>query len=210
MSEPRRAIDFGDSFTHMFKDPRWFMKLTMGVLYLILCVVLIGFPILAGYFRRQFLGLVRTDGHVLAEWDFEEDFRAGLPMIGAILCYVIPVVLLCAIPCIGWCLAAPLDLLVAFLLPAALTRLVTEDRFEAAFDFKWIFDYIGNNLGNYVLAFVIAILSQIFALLGIVLLIIGIFYTTFWSRLVAVHAFAEVYRASLPDGEAVPEGAPVP
>ncbi len=189
-------MDLGKPFTYMFRDPRWLVKICWGALYQLLALVIVGIPVLLGYYRRTFLALVENEDAPLPEWSFLDCLTEGIPALGVILCYLIPTFILSYVPCLGACVGVPLSLAVAFILPAALTRLFLTGEFGSAFDFKWIFGYVGETLGNYVLALLVSIAAAIVALFGILLCGVGIFFTSFWARLAACHAFAQVWGLS--------------
>jgi uncharacterized protein DUF4013 len=189
-------MDLGKPFTYMFRDPRWLVKICWGALYQLLCLVIVGIPVLLGYYRRTFLALVKDEDAPLPEWSFLDCLTEGIPALGVVLCYLIPTFLLSYVPCVGACVGVPLTLAVAFILPAALTRLFLTGEFASAFDFKWIFGYIGASIGDYALAFLVTIAAGIVALFGLLLCVVGIFFTSFWARLVGFHAFAQVWRLS--------------
>ncbi len=216
MDEARKAsLDFGKAFGFVFADKDWVKKVLLGGLFVLLSLLLVGIPFLLGYYRKVFLAAAADPDAPLPEWEPGKDFGDGLPVLGAILCYMIPtwivVIVLSLVPCVGLCIAVPLSLLVTALLPAALTNLFVRGEFASIFDFDWIFKYVRENLPNYLLAIVASLVAGVVAGLGILLCLIGVAFTSFWARLVTFHAFAQVYRAANPPvAEAAPPPAPEP
>ena len=77
---------------------------------------------------------------------------------------------------------------------AALLFATVERRFGAAFEFAQIFAFIKANIGNYLLAFVVFLVVRMIVPFGFILLCVGVFFTGFWSLLVATYAFASAWR----------------
>jgi len=210
MSDTTRSIDFGKSFTFMFKDPKWLTKIALGGVFYLLSFLLIGVPFLLGYFRRVFLAAVADPDTLLPEWDPGSDFSNGLPALGVILCYTMPIVIISFVPCVGWCVSLPLSLVIAVILPAALSHLFLQNNFAAAFDFKTIFGYIGKNTTNYILGLLVMILAAIASYLGLIAFVIGIIFTAFWAGIVTYYTLAQVYRISQMSPGLMPEMPPPP
>jgi hypothetical protein len=197
MSSP--AIDFGKSFTFLFRDRDWLMKVLLGGVWVLGCAVLIGIPVLLGYSRRSFLKLVEDDAAPLPQWNFQEDVQAGLPVLGAALIYggaTIGVNLVLGfIPCLGWLIGMAVSLALSFVMPAVCVSVWVKGRFDAAFDFDWIMKFISSNPGNYVIAVVLSFIAALLSQLGYILFVIGVVFTSFWAIMVSVHLYAQVYRA---------------
>ena len=135
----------------------------------------------------------------------------GLSLAGAYMCFILPVYALFAIPIVisavsggeagaslglllmGFTMvAAVLIFAVVLLLPAAIIRLATENRFGAVFEFGEMFSFVKRNIANYVLAFLIAMLGNAVAQLGILVFCIGLFPAAFWGMCIGAFAFGEV------------------
>ena len=62
------AIEVRRALAYPLRDPAWPSKLGLGALFLLLCVLLVGIPIVLGYLRRVFLEVVRDPDAPLPEW----------------------------------------------------------------------------------------------------------------------------------------------
>jgi len=188
----RPAIEIRQAFAYPLNDPAWPGKLGLGALFLLLCLLLVGIPIVLGYLRRLFLGAVQDPQAPLPEWDPGADLRDGLPATIVVAVYGLASFLLMTLPIVGPFLA----LVPAFLLPAALTGLFALGPLSAAFDLPTMLEYMRDNLENYLLGVVLGVVVAAVSALGLVALIVGVFFTTSWGMSVLTHAWAQVYRNS--------------
>jgi hypothetical protein len=217
-------MDIGSAFTYMFDDPDWIKKLAIGggiaFVGLILTPILIGlagFFVLSGY-MIEVLKNVR-DGHArpLPEWgDFGELLKKGffVAVIGFV--YNIPsLIFACATQavtigldsadpdvaqslgivfiCLS-CIQILFGLLAALLLPAGLIRYAQTDSLGSAFQFGELYRFIRSNLGDYIIVFLLGLVAQIIATFGVILCVVGVFFTLFWSLLVTGNLYGQLAR----------------
>lgn len=222
LSGPATSFDFVKPFTFTFEDPRWVQKILMGGLFILASVFIVGVFFVYGYLGRLVRNVATGVERPLPEWDdLGGIFNDGLRLVAVAFVYMLPflaifgIVLVPAIiasgvaqsidndflrnaggaaPACVWCLVFPLSLAMAAWIPAALLFAVMEERFGAAFEFARIFAFIKANVGNYLLAFVVWLVVRMVVPFGLILLCVGIVFTSFWSLLVAGHAFGQVWR----------------
>ena len=221
-SEPPKAtFDFVKPFAFVFEDARWINKVLIGGIFQLLSMMLIGIPFLLGYLAKLVRNVVADATLPLPEWDeLGEKFNEGLRLVGVALVYMLPfIMLICMvmvpaivvsaaaghhrgddfdpsggiIACI-WCFAFPIGLAYALWLPAALTYVMVEQRFGAAFEFARIWKFISSNVANYLLAIVVMFVARFASGFGIVLFCIGIVFTVFWAMCVTFYAFAQTWK----------------
>jgi len=181
-------------------------------------IFIVGAFFVYGYLARLVRNVIAGVPHPLPEWDdlgeyFSEGLRLfcvalvyTLPLIGVVMVFIIPSIIAQSadsdvmrnigggmVACV-WCLVFPLGLAMAIWLPGALLFTAVERRFGAAFEFAQIFAFIKGNVGNYLLAFVVWLVVRMIVPFGFILLCVGIFFTSFWSLVVAGYAFAESWR----------------
>lgn len=215
--------DFAKPFTFVFDDPRWMNKILIGGLFQLAAILIIGWFFVLGYCAQLARNVVSGQQHPLPEWDdLGGLFNDGARLIGVGLVYTLPfivIALMFMIPSIAmsatdnevanmlggtivsclWCLIVPASMALMFFMPASLLFATMEQRFGAAFEFRRIWPFIKNNIGNYLLAIVVYLIADFVGGFGIMLLCIGVFFTTFWAVVVKTYAFAQVYRlATLP------------
>jgi hypothetical protein len=221
-------MDIGRSFTYIFDDENWLTKILLGGLFALLSVILIGIPFVLGYVVETIKNVIDGVPSPLPEWDnLGEKFRKGLMLALLLLIYQIPNILLqcvsggamgalaeadprtaeSAIPiiqsCQG-CFSLVWTLLVAAITPAVFIKYTLTDDFMAGFRFGELFDLIKADLGNYVIAILLTWVAGVVAMVGLIGLCIGIFFTGFWSRLVQAHLYGQLYRSISAKGEAQP------
>ena len=186
------AIEVRNALSAPLRDPAWPGKLGLGALFMVLCLLLVGIPIVLGYLRRLFLDAVRDPDGPLPDWAPGADLLDGLPAVLVIAVYGLAALFLVQVPAVGPILAlAP-----AFLLPAALTGLFALGRVSAAFDLVTMLEYVRDNLANYLLGVVLGVVVGALSALGVLALVVGVFATSFWGAAVLAHAWAQVYRNS--------------
>jgi len=181
-------------------------------------VFIVGAFFVYGYLARLTRNVIAGVQHPLPEWDdLGEFFSEGLRLFCVALVYTLPLMALAmffiipsilaqsvdndALRNIGggmaacvWCLIFPLGLALAIWLPGALLFTAVERRFGAGFEFAQIAAFIKGNVGNYLLAFVVWLVVRMIVPFGFILLCVGIFFTGFWSLVVATYAFAQTWR----------------
>jgi hypothetical protein len=193
-------------------------KVLLGGLFMLASVFIIGAFFVYGYLARLVRNVIAGVANPLPEWDdLGEYFSEGLRLFCVGLVYTLPLIVLIMVfmipsiiaqsadndslrdigggmaACI-WCLIFPLSLAMALWLPGAMMFAVVERRFGAAFEFGQIAAFIKANIGNYLLAFVVWLVVRMVVPFGMILLCIGIVFTSFWAFVVAAYAFASVWR----------------
>jgi hypothetical protein len=154
----------------------------------------------------------------LPEWsDLGDKFVKGLVLSVVAVVYMLPVILLAcllgsvllvagnggedamrgAILCTQ-CLWFLWGLLVSAVFPAAVVRYAQTGEFSAAFRFGEIFSLIAANVGNYVVVVLLGWVASAIAGFGVLLCIVGVFFTSFWSYLVMAHLWGQLGRPALP------------
>jgi len=216
-------MDIGSAFTFMFDDEEWIKKLAIGggiaLVATILSPILIGLVLflpLGGYMLETLKG-VRDGQTKLPEWsDFGNLFIKGLMIALIGLIYNIPVILLACLAAgvnIGMaeadpdmaqvlgiasacfsCLQIVLSILISFILPGAIIRYAQYDTFGSAFQVGEIFRFITSNIGNYIIAFLLVWVASMLAMLGVIVCVVGVFFTMFWAILVQANLYGQLAK----------------
>lgn len=92
------------------------------------------------------------------------------------------------------CVQILLSFLSYALLPAGIIRFVQFDTIGSAFQFGEIFGFIRANIGDYIIVVLLSLVAQFIAALGIILCVIGVFFTSFWSYLVTANLYGQLAR----------------
>ena len=96
-------------------------------------------------------------------------------------------------------------LFITLLTPAIYARLAATDRFTTAFELGRIWEFTRDNLGNVIIAIVLiwlaGLLASVFAMLGLIVLCIGVLVTiplaSLWQYLVQAHLFGQIAAQSV-------------
>lgn len=198
-------MDIGSSFSYMFKDEDWIKKILIGGVVGIIPIVnfaAIGYMI-------QIIRNVR-DGQALPlpEWDeFGKYFVDGLWIFLIFLVWAIPIIFVACLQGIGTAVLAEASedaanafgvisacfscvivlwaLVIAAVSPAILVRYTEVGEFMAGFQFSEILNIIRANVGNYIIVILLIWVAGLIASFGVILCLIGVIFTEFWSYLVA-------------------------
>jgi hypothetical protein len=221
-------MDIGKSFTYVFEDPNWIMKVLIGGL--VSLVPIVNFAAL-GYMVTALKNVADGQSQPLPEWgNFGDHFMKGLYVFVGALIYMAPIILVyccmmavsAILPAAGsaggrdaagalagvagilsfcfMCLIMLFGVVVAVMFPAALTRYAMTSQLSVFWDFRGNFDLISKNIGNYIMAILIVWVAGFLAGFGVILCFIGVIFTSFWSQLVGAHIYGQFWRASQGQG----------
>ena len=95
--------------------------------------------------------------------------------------------------CLG-CLQVILSLLGSALVPAGIIRYAHYGTLSSAFEFGAIINFIKNNIGDYIIVFLLSLVAGMAAALGVILCVIGVVFTGFWSVLVNANLYGQLAR----------------
>jgi hypothetical protein len=197
-------MDIGSSFTYMFQDENWIKKILIGGIVGIIPIVnfaAIGYMI-------QVIRNVRAGAPLpLPEWDeFGRYFMDGLWVFLIFLVWSIPIIIFACLQTVGAaavgdnedlvgaygvvsvcfsCLSVLWGLVLAVFGPAILIRFSEVGQFAAGFRFSELFSLISANVGSYIIVLLLMWVAGLIASFGVILCVIGIIFTQFWSYLVA-------------------------
>lgn len=184
--------------------------------------ILVGFAILllvSGYMIEVLKNVRDQNPTPLPEWtDFGALLKTGFFVFVIGLVYYIPVyVFACAgglvqfLPemtqmdtdvadmmiivtmCLN-CVQFIISFLAGFVLPAGLIRYAQTDSLGAAFQFGEIFSFIRTNIGDYIIAVLLSWVASLIGMFGLILCVVGVFFTGFWSVLVSAHLYGQLAR----------------
>ncbi len=223
-------MDIGSAFTFMFDDQDWIKKIAIGggitLAAVILSPILIGLVLilpLSGYMLETLKNVRDGRPIPLPEWsDFGNLFSKGLMIFVIGLVYNLPALLVSCLSA-GVNLAAPnldsdmaemmvvvagclscvqviLSLLGNALLPAAIIRYAQYETLGSAFQFGEIFSFVSKNIGDYIIVILLGWVASLIAAFGLILCVIGVVFTGFWSVLVAANLYGQLARKTAAGG----------
>lgn len=230
--------NLGEAFTYAFSDRDWPVKFAVGALFLLLCLLLVGIPFVAGYFVELIRRVARNELPYLPDWsNLGRIFGRGLVYLVIALIYTLPLTLLgCClfgttlllsgsadgeagratfgtlVGTLAACLGLPVGLLYAAIMPVVTVQYAVRDEFGAAFRFGEMWELVRANLGNYLIVVLIAwAVSHLIAPLGVIACGVGVLATGFYALVVTGYLYGLFYRASrLPPPEPPAPAAPLP
>ena len=217
--------DLGKAFSFPFKDPSWGSKFLLGAVFMLLSIVVVGIFILAGYFVQVTQRVMRREANPMPEWtDIGVKLVLGFKFCVVYFVYIFPILLL-YIPFVAIMvhgtfsgeseavgavaglysilmvvLIFPYALALALLTPSITFRFAEHERISDGLDIGGIFRTFKQNWQNHTIVALIAVGLQSFAGIGIILFLIGIFVTVFYSYLVSAHMYGSLYLEQVQEG----------
>jgi hypothetical protein len=210
------TLDIGRSFTYMFEDESWIMKIVIGGILLV--IPIINFMVF-GYALEALKRAADGMDTPLPEWDdFGGKFVKGLMLFLIGLVYAIPSILVAC--CVGaiaglggdgdaltdmatmlqlcvQCLSFVWSIVIFVITPAIWIRYAETGEFMSAFQFGELFSFITSNIANYVVALILVVVAVFIAYFGLIACLVGVLFTMFWAQLVTAHLYGQVKRESL-------------
>ncbi len=211
-------MNFGLSFSYVFKDKDWFKKVAIPALCSLIPVV--GQFIVAGWALKAAKNVIEgNEENALPELEFGQDLGRGfmstligliyslIPMIlmglaaglftwGADAEQTLMIILYIAGGCLGL-VGILASLFLGFLSMTAIANYVAKGEFKAAFQFKELFGMLKKSFVSWLLVLLGAILTMgIIAPLGGIACGIGALLTTAYGSAVLTHLLGQAYNKS--------------
>lgn len=211
-------MNFGLSFSYVFKDEDWFKKI--GITALVGLIPVVGQLIVAGWGIKITKNVIEgKEEYALPDLDFGADLGRGFMAALISLIYSIPVVLLISVSgalfgfggsveeatmiflliaggCLGL-IALLLGILIAFLSATALANYAAKGEFGAAFKFKELIAMLKKSFVSWLLVVVGYLLAMTFiAPLGAIACGIGALLTAVYAVAIYSHLLGQAYNES--------------
>jgi hypothetical protein len=210
-------MDIGKSFSFVFEDDEWVIKLLIaaGILaagvflsWLIIPALLAGL-LLSGYGVEITRRVIRGQAPALPAWDnWGKLFTDGLLVWIIGIVYALPIIIM------GICLGAPMGaindealaavfgsflgclnvlwgIVISFLLPPAIALFAKEDDLGAAFRFSEIWALLRDNFTTYLVTVLMAWVASFIGGLGFLVCGIGWLVTGPWASFVTSHLYGQ-------------------
>ena len=215
-------MDIGKSFTFVFEDEDWIVKiliaaaiLTVGILFswLIAIPLILAFALIGGYSVEITRRVIHGDPQALPEWDnwgalIADGFKVivigivyALPIIILGLCLGIPIGVLAeeaegaasVLTMLLSCLNFLLAIAMSLVLPAAIAFWVADGELGAAFRFGQIFAFVRDNLKTYLITFLMSWVASFVGGLGSIVCGVGALLTAPYGWMVTGHLYGQAY-----------------
>ncbi len=214
--------DIGAAFKFQFQDPNWVSKMFLGALFELLSILIIGSWIVMGYQIEVIQRVMRKDPTPLPEWDrLSEKLLRGIKLFLVSIVYYLPLLLI-FIPFVfliglsstlhsheveafsGLTLVSavifivlPYVLFVSILLPVIYLEFARNERVRDALNLAAVLRFFTNNWQNVIILALIMLGVNILSAVGIVFCIVGVFFTSFYARLVSAHLTGQLLLAEI-------------
>ncbi len=210
--------DLGKAFSFFFKDPSWVTKTLIAAGFMLLSLIGLGIPVLAGYHVQIAQRVMRREEHPLPPWtDVGVQFIVGLKYCIVYLIYLLPVILL-FIPVVGFVIASAVtddpgvlgaisaiyligvmffvvlySLALSVSSPIILYRFAQQERISDALDIGGLFRDFKRNWQNTLVVALLTVGVHSFAFIGIFFFLIGVFLTIFYAYGVSAYLAGLLY-----------------
>jgi large-conductance mechanosensitive channel len=208
-------MEFGKSFTYVFEDDDWVMKLLLAAV--IVFIPIIGPLAVAGWGVEITKRAIQKDPEQLPGWgDFINYLIKGLVVILIGFVYMLPVIIVqvCSnsvfffgqesgeeglmiignflMACFG-CLTFIYSILAVFFIAAAIGRYADTGEFGSAFQFGKVFATVKAAPAPYLMVLVGGFLAGMIAFVGLIACIVGVFLTIAYANAINAHLFGQAY-----------------
>jgi hypothetical protein len=216
-------IDYTLAITYAFKDPKWLKKIFIGGVLFALSLFIIPTFLMTGYVVRTIRRVASGEEFGLPEWNnLGELLRDGFKLTVTEILYLTPFIFLSLLtafyPFLLMHFAAserfgsivlisilriPLQMLmmltgvlIGVWLISVEIAFATEGNVQSCFHFKNLYQFIKNNLKDYLFIYLVVFGLGYLGSIGILLFIIGFFFTSFYVQLVKAHLEGQLIRKS--------------
>ena len=212
-------MNFGLSFSYIFKDKDWFMKLLLPAVCMLIPVV--GWMVTLGWALKVTRNVIEGKENPLPDLVFGEDILRGFFAFLISFVYSLPISIITSISgmidkwafnqneytMLGITLVTGVLGLLAFLLgivtsffgTAAIAHYIAKDDISAAFRFDEVYKVLTANLGDWVtVALGIVLAVGIIGPMGTIACVIGVFLTMTFGQAVMGHLIGQAYLKSRP------------
>ena len=208
-------MEFGKSFTYVFEDDDWIVKILLAAV--IAFIPIVGALAVAGWGVEITKRVIHKEAEILPGWgDFVNYLIKGLVMMLIGFVYMLPVIIIQAcssgtlilgqesgeeglmilgnivMACFG-CLSFIYAVLVFFLMAAAIGKYAETGEIGAAFRFREVFATVKAAPAAYLMILVGGFLAAMIAFAGIIACIIGVFFTAAYANAVNAHLMGQAY-----------------
>ncbi|MFC1996912.1 DUF4013 domain-containing protein [Chloroflexota bacterium] len=209
-------MEFGKSFTYVFEDDDWIMKILLAAV--ITFIPIVGPLAVAGWGVEITKRVIQKDTEPLPGWsDFVNYLIKGLVVMLIGFVYMLPVILvqICAsgllfagsesgdntletvsnivMVCFS-CLTFIYAILMGFLIPAAIGNYASTGEVGAGFRFGEVFGLVKAAPVPYLLVVIGSFLAGLISFLGVIACFIGVFFTSVYASAIIAHLTGQAYH----------------
>jgi hypothetical protein len=212
-------MNFGLSFSYIFKDKDWFNKMLLPAVCMLIPIV--GWMVTLGWALKVARNVMEGKEEPLPNLVFGEDILRGFFASLISFVYSLPVAVITSLSSVidSWAysqnrfaifgttlitgvlglLAFLVGIVTTFFGTTAIAHYIAKDDINAAFRFKEVYKVLAANLGDWVIVAIGTLLAVgIIAPLGTIACVIGVFLTTTFGLAVMGHLVGQAYVRSQP------------
>lgn len=189
--------NIGKAFSFVFDDPQWLTKVLGGGLVLLSSIFIIPIPLLVGYLVELRANIVNRKSPLLPTWsNLGSKYSKGLVLLLGLILYSLVGIILkkTGVPIFSKMFARIYNLVMTFYLPVMTVFYAKEPKFESMFKIREIFEFVTKNFIDLLVFWLLHFVLGVIALIGLLGLIIGVAFTTFYTFLVEGYLYASLYR----------------
>ena len=208
-------MEFGKSFSYVFEDEDWVVKILLAAV--IAFIPIVGALAVAGWGVEITKRAIQKDPELLPGWgDFVNYLIKGLVVILIGFVYMLPVILvqICSngtfllgqdsgedglillanivMVCFG-CLSFIYSILVFFLIAAAIGRYADTGEIGSAFQFGEVFATVRAAPAAYLMVLLGGFLAGMIAFVGLIACVIGVFFTAAYANAINASLMGQAY-----------------
>lgn len=216
-------MNFGRAFSYVTEDPEWLKK--VGIAALIMIIPILGQIIIIGWALEITRRVINHEPEMLPDWsNFSDYLSKGFQGFVISFVYLLPVFLVSGcmqsfgpiVSMIGdnrdaaqaiasvisilsicfSCFIFLYDVVIGFILPAALGNFAATGEIGAGFRFAEIFGLVRAAPGPYFIALLGGLVSGIIGSLGLIVCFIGVLFTLAYAYAVDAHFWGQAYNAA--------------
>ena len=230
-------MNFGRAFSYITEDQQWLTK--VGIAALIMIIPILGQIVVLGWALEITRHIINGEPETpLPEWsNFGDYLSKGFQAFVIGVVYALPVILvqICAqgvsylptmvrdnsnaqaiasaVSVVAVCLSCIVflyELVLAFVLPAALGNFAASGQIGAGFRFNEVFGLLRAAPGPYFMVFLGGIVAGIIAMLGLIACVIGVLFTAAYAYTVQANLWGQAYKIAKAGPMAMPAAPVVP
>ena len=212
--------NIGEAFTFPFKDPDWVPKILLGAFFSLLSIILIGIPVIYGYYIELLQRVRNGEQNPLPEWkDVGIKFITGLKYLVTLLIYFLPMVILfvpvlfvifisawngsplqeamsgAAMMVFLFLVAIPYSLFITLLTPIISIQFARNEWISDGLNIGGVFKYFKMFWQDTLIVVLISIGIESLASIGLIFFLVGIFVTSFYAAIVKFHLYGQISRS---------------
>ena len=206
-------MDIGKSFSFVFEDKKWIEKILIGGILML--VPILGSILMLGYGIQLVRNVREHDPEPLPTWDdWGTKISEGLKLFIIYLLWSLPLIILSLLLLIPLAMAGDSDtgsaiaslfslcfscfailyaIIVWLAAPGITIKFAETGEFSDGLKFGEILNFTKEHLGQIIVVILVTWLVYMIAgLIGSLLCLVGLLFTTFWASLVQYHLIAQI------------------